>query len=373
MPFYIVFMYERGLNFTEIAITQSVYYFLFLIFELPTGILADKIGRKNTIILGVITKFTALIISVFSFSLIPFIFAEILFSLARALESGTGSAFLYDSLLYVKQENNYKKIQGKAYSMHLIGNTLGGIFGALIAYFSAISNIYILSAFMAVGAFFVAISFKEKIPQPEYADILSQELKTCSGHLFSSIKDVIKSRLIIWIILYSSLVFVLIRANLISLQQPFLLFLLMPKFIFGLVDIVISLGGALFSYFAESIEKYFGFGKTLILIPCTLFISFLGMGIFQSKFALLFLFLQMIAVGINVPIIRDFLQKQIKDSRKRATILSIESLIARGSFAFFALLLGFILDNYGVQNACLLTAGLASMGMFLLFLFRPVR
>lgn len=371
VPFFIIFMSQRGLSFSQIGICLSVYYFAFLFFELPTGIIADKMGRQRTIILTTIIKFLAVLWAFYSHSLQDFVIAELLLSLARAMGSGATTALLYDSLLYIKQEDNYKQIQGKAYSMHLIGNTVGGGIGALLTYFYSVDYVYIFAALMAVMAFLVAITLKESLPELESKDVLSVTLKEYGLHFFSSLKVVYSNKLILWIIAYSTLVFVLIRANLISIQQPFLMALMIPTFWFGIVDTCISLGAAFWSFFSHKLERWLSFDNSLMFMVGVAILSFLGMGLVDSIWAIVFLLMQMITVGIYAPIIRDFMQKQIVDSHKRATILSIESLVTRTAFALYALLIGYLLETFSVQMASLVTAALGIVIFVLLWSVKP--
>ncbi|OGJ44627.1 hypothetical protein A2307_01715 [Candidatus Peregrinibacteria bacterium RIFOXYB2_FULL_33_20] len=368
-------MKSRGLSFAEIGMTQGIYYFAFLLFELPTGVLADKLGRKTAITLASIIKILALLTSLISHSLIIFIIAEFFYSLSRALASGATTALLYDSLLNLKEEVKFKSIQGKSYGMHLLGNTLGGSIGALITYLSDVEYVYVLSIFMAIICTIIAILFKEPIlnleAKTEGIKHVEKNLSAYFQHTICSFQDIIKSKYIVWIILYSALMFNLIRSNLISLQQPFLMFLMLPKFMFGIIDTVVSLGSVIFASIAHKIEKILTFKYLIILIVFTQFISFLGMGSLNSKLALGFLFIQMVAVGIYIPITRDYINFHIPNSEKRATILSFDSLISRGSFAVLSIIIGYVLDKFGVQSAMLMISFLALMFGTVVLSVRP--
>lgn len=371
VPFFVLFMKERGLSYEEIGMTQGIYYVLFLLFDLPTGVIADKWGRKLALALTAVIKILALVICIFSYSFYFFVVAEFLFSLSRAFASGSGSAFLYDSLLYTKESHNYKKIQGKALTMHLVGNTIAALIGGVISYFVDLQYVYIFSVVFAFAAFFVALRFQESMIFAVSTDALTSAFNFYGSHLIASVKEVILNKFIIWVIFYSSFIFVLIRANLISLMQPLLIFFMMPKFMFGIIDTVTSLGAAIFSYFSDSVENKIGFKKTFLLMPLIMLISYLGMGLVNSKLAIVFVFIQMFTIGIYPPIVKDYIQKEIVDSKKRATILSMESMLGRGTFSVFAMFLGYVLHTYDVKVAMTITAVFAFVGSILLFVCRP--
>lgn len=370
VAYFVLFMRERGLSFTEIGVMQSAYYFSFLIFELPTGVIADKLGRKKSLILALAVKIVALITFYHSYSFYPFLCAEVLLSLSRALQSGAGAAFLYDSLLHIKQEHKHTEIAGKSISIHFVGYTLAGICGAAIIYFHSVQHVYTFAAINSLIALFIVLLFKEPLPPQEYKDAISQTIRNYSHHLWQSVCDIRKNSTIMWLMAYASCLFVLHRAVFITLQQPFFIALAVPAFMFGILDSINSLGVAGFSYIAHNIEKRMKLNHIFILIPTILCFSLMGMGLITTKVALIFFFFQMI-LGIKTPILRHYVNLEIINSRQRATILSVESLVARVIFSLYALLLGYLLDNYNVQTALLTTAGFAALSMTLLFLTQP--
>lgn len=362
VPFFVLFMRERGLSYTEIGITSAVYYIGFLFFEMPTGIAADKLGRKKTILITTLLKAVGIIVSYYSFSLWPFIFSEILLSLARAMGSGATSAFLYDSLLHMKQESQFKIYAGRSHGMHLTGNAIAGVLGFfLLIYGYNLDALYAVSAISAIIAFFTALTFIEPLAV-ETIDPIKKTLKAYGLHFIDAVKDVKASSHIMWLIAYSSFIFLLSRTIMISLQQPLLIDLTIENHYFGIVDAIIALGAVFLSRSAYRVEKRLGFNNILIFFPSVIVVILVGMGITSSYTALVFLFMLMIIHGVYPPVIRHYVNDTIQDSFKRATILSIESLVARVSYGLYALPIGYILDVYGFHMAALVTAAIAIIG-----------
>src|SRR6266540_526098 len=52
LPVMVGFMHQRGLDFTRIALLNSVYALTAIVFEVPTGALADRFGRCRAMMLG---------------------------------------------------------------------------------------------------------------------------------------------------------------------------------------------------------------------------------------------------------------------------------------------------------------------------------
>lgn len=369
VPIFVVYMYERGLSFSQVGICLSVYYLSFLIFELPTGVIADKLGRKISLSLSLIIKLVALAVFMIAYSLPEFLIGEVLFALGRSLGSGAGSAFLYDSLIHFQEEQNYKKFAGKAHGFHLIGNSTAGFAVAVILYFGhPIEYVIVYASLMAFIASVVALFFEEPLKLPDTSNVLVSTIRDYSAHLVGSVKEAFRNKTILWLFAYSSLIFLLLRSTLVSLQQPLFMFLEIPKYWFGLIDTFMALGAAIFPFFVQPIERKLGMTGTLLMMPIIMIISYLGITYFNNIFAIAFVALQTMIHGLYPPVVRDYLNQDIKDSYKRATILSIESLASRGIFSIYALFLGSALDLYSVQTAFGITTILAISVTIILFI-----
>ena len=121
---YFAYMTEwGGLNFFEIMALQSYFMFVIFLFEIPSGAIADFVGRKMALILSSVSVVGA----AFAYSIYPnillFGLAETLWALSIALSSGTNEAFLYSSLKSYNAEDKLTKIQGNNQTINLIALT----------------------------------------------------------------------------------------------------------------------------------------------------------------------------------------------------------------------------------------------------------
>lgn len=82
--------------------------------EIPTGVIADRFGRKTSIILGSIVLSIAALIYGSIPNFYNFLLGEFLFAIGVALISGADKAILYDSLKENNQEHLSVKIFSKA-------------------------------------------------------------------------------------------------------------------------------------------------------------------------------------------------------------------------------------------------------------------
>ena len=109
----------------------SVVYISQAAMEVPTGVLSDYIGRRNTLILGTFCSFLGIIFYALGLNIWVLAIGAFLGGTARALFSGTTNALLYESMKEEGQEARYHEVLGKTSSMFQwalgISATLGGI------------------------------------------------------------------------------------------------------------------------------------------------------------------------------------------------------------------------------------------------------
>ena len=65
-PVAVFFYKERGLDFLQILTLESVLALFIFLFEVPTGLFADKFGRKKSIIVGIAIFFVETVIMFFA-------------------------------------------------------------------------------------------------------------------------------------------------------------------------------------------------------------------------------------------------------------------------------------------------------------------
>lgn len=131
------------------------------IFEFPTGLIADKIGRKNTVIMGCINSLIYAIILAVTGSYVGLIFAAIFEGLERAFFSGNNNAFIYDTLKEEGKESEYKHYLGKTNSMYYMAGILSTVLGAVVAYFTSIRMLMIISVIPRILEVILSLRLKD--------------------------------------------------------------------------------------------------------------------------------------------------------------------------------------------------------------------
>ncbi len=106
---WVAILAARGFSLVQIGLAETVFHITSLIFEVPSGVLADVIGRKKMLVISNIMSITGNMImactSGFAGVCISFVFQ----ALSWNASTGSGNALAYDSLKMVGEEEKYVK------------------------------------------------------------------------------------------------------------------------------------------------------------------------------------------------------------------------------------------------------------------------
>ncbi len=125
-----------GLNLTEIGIIEGMYHATSILFEIPSGALADLLGRKKSMVLSKLCITISCMIMLFSKNFWLFMLSFIIQALGNNLNSGSEEALIYDSMKYIDQEQNYIGVSGKLNIIVEIAQGIATVLGDILAEYS---------------------------------------------------------------------------------------------------------------------------------------------------------------------------------------------------------------------------------------------
>ena len=134
MPFFILYLVEKGLPYTQIGVLYAIREIVINILEVPSGFIADTYGRKNALI----TSFLAYIISFgtfyFSSDFGLFLIAFVLYGVGDAFRSGTHKAMIMDYLNLNQWANHKIDYYGHTRSWSQLGSALSSLAAGVIVF-----------------------------------------------------------------------------------------------------------------------------------------------------------------------------------------------------------------------------------------------
>ena len=335
MPIIVLFFEKHGLSLTQIMILQATYSFTIALFEIPSGFFADIYGRRLSLFFGSILTFLGYLIFSFYSGFNEFFIAEIFLGFGGSLISGADSALIYDTLLELKKDEDYTKIEGKNYGIGNVSEGLAGVLGGFLAVSSLELPVYIQTFVL-----FFSIPLSYSLVEPKSSYKLAKSFKS----ILLVVKETFfqKNRLK-WYILYSSAMGIG-TLSIAWFVQPFLIEIDTPLIYYGIIWATLNIITGITSYYSYIFDK----GKVLIYISLSMLISFILLGFNISIYGFIFIVLIYLMRGIITPNLRNLININ-STSERRATVLSLRSFVIRISFALIAPILGFITDVYEIS------------------------
>jgi MFS family permease len=165
-----------GISLFQAQLLQSWFTLWIFILEVPTGAVADKIGRKHSMALGALVTAVGVILYGSIPHFVNFLVAEWLFALGVALMSGADEAWMYDTLKQHNQEKQATHYFGKARSWALVGILVGSISGGIVAETFGLQWPMMLSSIPLALSAFIAW----RLPEPSRS---SQHLQESTRYL----------------------------------------------------------------------------------------------------------------------------------------------------------------------------------------------
>jgi MFS family permease len=136
IPAYVIerlFWEQRGMTIQMVVYTEIIFAVTVVLLEVPTGIIADKWGRKQMIVLSTLLECFMFLILVFATEFWHFAAAIFLAGIARSASSGSENAMLYDSLLQNGQEQAFEKYLGRLNVCDFTAAIIAALCGSLLA------------------------------------------------------------------------------------------------------------------------------------------------------------------------------------------------------------------------------------------------
>ncbi len=326
--------YTLGMSIFSAVMVSSA------LFEIPTGIFSDYIGRKKTVILGALSSVVASLFYALGFGY-WWLFGGALFEgLSRSWYSGNNDALLHDTLTELGKRDYYDHYLGKVSAMFQAALMMGAVLGSVIANWS-FAWVMWLSVIPQIVCLVLAAQMTEpKITKKESTNIFSH-LHLSAVYLWKNIK--------LRLLSINSILGFGISESGFQFRGVFINSL-WPLWAVGL--------GKMFSYLFASISYWFSskvirkFGATRLL----LFISIYGRVINMLSTGIPIIISPILMASTSIfhgisDVAGSKLRQQEFTQEQRATTESINSLLGSVFYGVYAIFLGFVGDKFGPAKA----------------------
>jgi len=338
-----LFLLDAGLDLFRVMVVNAIFSAGQLVFEVPTGVIADTVGRKVSYLIGIAALFVSTLMYVaaaqYGWGFAGFAVASVLIGFGFTCQTGAVDAWLIDALDHVGYEMPRERVfarAGMVSGIAMLGGTLaGGFIGQVnLAWPYLVRAGILLAAFALVLVAMREIGFE---PRPLKASRFAEETRTIAraGATYGWHNPVVRPLLFVSAIQGAFMLYFFYSS------QPFALQLL------GRSDLV-WVAGALTAMFGATgvagnalvgrvMKTRLGADPARLLAWCAagtavLAASIGAIGVFAPEQGSPTAFIAMVAVficfgvvfGIAGPVRQAYINRQIPTAQ-RATVLSIDA------------------------------------------------
>ncbi|WP_416905239.1 MFS transporter [Micromonospora echinospora] len=129
IPVMILLMQERGLTLAQIGLVTAVQGIVVLLLELPTGGLADALGRRPLLLTSAVVSLASLALFAVADSFALFVVVWLLQGVHRALDSGPLESWYVDATLVADPDARYEKGLGQGGTVVGVAISAGALLG----------------------------------------------------------------------------------------------------------------------------------------------------------------------------------------------------------------------------------------------------
>jgi MFS family permease len=149
------FFLQKGLSLSQMFVLQSIFSVAFLLWELPSGYIADRFGRAFSIKLSAPAAALAMVAYGFSDKFWQFAVWELVLALANGLISGIDTALLLDSLRAEGREKEFVRLSQRINAFGFAATAFGVPVAMLLVRYISISSTLVADGLLtAAGAVF---------------------------------------------------------------------------------------------------------------------------------------------------------------------------------------------------------------------------
>ncbi len=360
---------QKGISLSQFFVIESIGALTAFLLEVPTGILADRLGRKLSVVASLVLALIINPIFILANSLWLLYAASILGGISGALRSGADEALFYDSLKDLRREAEYTRLNGSLrwWSGYtgIAASILGGILSTS-SYSVAWWCWEVIVALALISALFII----EPGCSPHSLDSRSplDRPVTIQSHLAESIATTFRTHAR-YFVFYAVCVWLFFSIAF-WLWQPYLQAVGIPVEFFGVIFALTGVASGFGSRLVSTLEQRVTCRTLLAIPPVLLAIALAGQSLCSIGAGFCFLLLHSFASGIFSVVSDHSIHSRI-DSSTRATVLSVKNMLSTLVFAAASPLVGMVADSASLAVALLLLALGAATVAVVFLIVRP--
>ncbi|NPA75513.1 MAG: MFS transporter [Euryarchaeota archaeon] len=335
-----IFLLDCGLNFFQISLFIAVTSISVAIFEIPTGLIADRYSRKWAIFFGELIGIVFWLSVIFIRNFAWFMVWAFLSGVSYSLVSSAFVSMVYDNLKSQGREDEFKKIQANYRSIAEISMFAGGVLSGFVASISFSVAIALTVIAYLIGLLFLILIRECRHSRKEKKEKIIENFKNA----YRYIKERSALGTLIILLVYVNVILVTV----LPYMQAYIYFIIpslpVVSIIASLIDLS-SVGGYKIAYRFDA-RRFLNYSPFVVSGLIIL------IGVYHTLPSLIFLAIAEVIGAAFYVVWQSEFQKNVPSS-KRALLTSFAYTAVTFSLMVFYFVYGYVIDLLGLYKAIL--------------------
>jgi MFS family permease len=370
-----LFLLDAGLDNTQAFTVNAFFTVGQVLFEVPTGVVADTRGRRFSFLLGAATLLFATLLYLVMWQvragLLGWAIASILLGLGFTFFSGATEAWLVDALKATGFRGTLESVFARAQIVTGAAMLTGSVLGGFIAQATNLGVPYLIRAGLLGLTFLIALRFMHDIGfTPSHRQSVGAEVRAV---LRGSIDGGLRNPPVRWLMLAAPFTFG-VGIYAFYAFQPYLLQLYGDPTAYGVAGLAAAaIAGAQIvgGLSVPRVRRLFKRRTDALIVAGIATVALLALVGLTSSFwfALLLIVAWSLIFAIESPLRQAFINGVIP-SEQRATVLSFDNMMGSAGGVIAQPALGHVADVNGYGASYLVAAGVSVISLPFIFLAR---
>jgi MFS family permease len=370
-----LFLLDAGLTNTEAFTANAFFTVGQVLFEVPTGVVADTRGRRTSFMLGAATLLASTLLYLFMWqthaSIAGWAISSILLGLGFTFFSGATEAWLVDALKSTNFQGSLETVFGRAQTVGGAAMLAGSVGGGFIAQATNLGVPYVIRAAMLGVTLLVAFWFMHDLGfTPERGVGPVKAVRTV---MKGAVDGGLRNRPVRWLMLAGPFVGG-VGIYAFYAFQPYLLQLYGDPNAYGIAGLAAAIVAAaqiLGGMMVARVRRLFKRRTDAIILGSVLTVVLLVLVGMTSSFiiAIVLLTVWCLAFAMEAPLRQAFVNGLIP-SEQRATVLSFDALMSSSGGVVAQPALGRVADLYGYGASYVVAGAISVLAVPFVFLAR---
>lgn len=363
LPIWVIYLQQqRGLSLSQAALIDVTFFIAAALAELPTGIVADRFGRKTSMTIGASLITASLIGWTFAPTLLLTIIAYVVMGVGMTFLSGAEDAFFYETVRASGREDDYPRLLGQVSATFPGALALGSVASGFLAAINLLLP-FALAGFVLLAALGIVLTLREPDSKQSQHEQVRPSLRVVLEQSLATLRERPTLRFSMVYLAVVPLASFMIESVFV---QPQALALGVPLAGIGIIVMAIQFAAMAGSAWSARLTAHLGEGRALSIAPIVICSSLLLLAAMQVMPALLLIGVMGFVTAVVHPILVGRMQQELSDE-SRATMLSMQSLTLTMVAAISQPTLGAVADGFGLPAAYVVLAGAISVVMMVVF------